>query len=203
MERCFLPVNGDLKMTSSLRRVALMGAVAATSLMLAGCMTETTYRPATGSGFSREGYSDRQIEANRFQVTFSGNTMTARDTVERYLLFRAAELTEQQGYDYFVMADRDTDKKTRTYVNDFGGPYGGGLWGPRWRYYGRGFGWRSWDPFWGDPFFDRNIDVNTVEKYEATAEIVMGKGPKPAGNVRAFDAKSVIANIGPTIVMPK
>jgi len=193
-------------MTLSLRRVALMGAVAATSLMLAGCMTETTYRPATGSGFSREGYSDRQIEANRFQVTFSGNTMTARDKVERYLLFRSAELTKQQGYDYFVMADRDTDKKTRTYLNDFGpSGYGGfgGYWGPRWRYFGRGYGWRSWDPFGGDPFFDRSIDVDTVEKYEATAEIVLGKGPKPAGNVRAFDAQSVIANIGPTIVMPK
>ena len=77
-------------MASSMRRVALLGAVAATSLMLAGCMTETTYRPATGAGFAREGYSDRQIEANRFQVTFSGNTMTSRDTVERYLLFRAS-----------------------------------------------------------------------------------------------------------------
>jgi hypothetical protein len=168
-------------------------------------MTETAYQPATGKGFSREGYSERQIEANRFAVTFSGNTMTSRDTVEKYLLFRAAELTVQQGDDYFVMADRDTDKKSRTYVNDFGG-FGGGLyggWGPRWRYYGRGFGWRSWDPFWGDPFFDRNIDINTVEKYEATAEIVMGKGPKPAGNVRAFDAHDVMAKIGPTIVMPK
>ena len=61
----------------------------------------------------------------------------------------------------------------------------------------------SWDPFWGDPFFDRDIDINTVEKYEATAEIVMGKGPKPAGNVRAFDARAVMANIGPTVVLPK
>ena len=186
------------------RRIGTLGAVAAASLMLAGCMTETTYRPAVGQGFSREGYSDRQIEANRWQVSFSGNTMTSRDTVERYLLFRAAELTVQQGYDYFIMADRDTDKKQRTYTTGsaFGpGPYG--FWGPSWRYYGRGFGWRSWDPFWGDPFWGDRFDVNTVEKYEASAEVVMGKGPKPAGNVRAFDARSVMSNIGPTIVMPK
>ena len=193
-------------MAISLRRISTIGAVAATSLMLAGCMTETTYRPATGNGFSREGYSDRQIEANRFAITFAGNTMTARDTVEKYLLFRAAELTVQQGYDYFVMADRDTDKKQRTYTSPgFGGGfgYGYGGWGPSWRYYGRGFGWRSWEPFGGDPFFDRSIDINTVEKYEATAEIVMGKGSKPAGNVRAFDARSVMANIGPSVVLPK
>jgi hypothetical protein len=189
-----------------LRRIGALGAVAAASLMLAGCMTETTYRPATGTGFAREGYSDRQIESNRWQVSFAGNSMTGRDTVEKYLLFRAAELTVEQGNDYFVMADRDTDKKQRTYVSSFGGGFGYGPyagWGPRWRYYGRGFGWRSWDPFWGDPFFDRDVDVNTVEKYEATAEIVMGKGPKPAGNVRAFDAHDVMAKIGPTIVMPK
>lgn len=185
-----------------LRRIGAFGAVAAASLMLAGCMTETTYRPATGTGFSREGYGDRQIEANRWQVSFAGNSMTSRDTVEKYLLFRAAELTVAQGYDYFIMADRDTDKKQRTYVSSFGpGPYG--YWGPSWRYYGRGFGWRSWDPFWGDPFFDRNIDVNTVEKYEASAEVVMGKGHKPADNVRAFDARDVMAKIGPTVVLPK
>ena len=190
-------------MSSTLRRSGFLAAIAATSLVLSGCMTETAYRPATGKGFAREGYTDQQIEANRWKVSFSGNTMTGRDTVERYLLFRAAELTTQQGFDYFIMADRDTDKKSRTYVTDtFGpGPYGG--WGPSWRFYGRRFGgWRSWDPFWGDPW-GRDVDIDTVEKYEASAEIVMGKGPKPAGNVRAFDAKAVMANIGPTIVMPK
>jgi len=109
----------------------------------------------------------------------------------------------QSGYDYFVMADRDTDKKSRTYAtNSFGpGPYG--YWGPQWRYYGRRYGWRSWDPFWGDPFFDRTVDIDTVEKFEATAEVVMGKGPKPAGNVRAFDARAVMSSIGPSVVMPK
>jgi hypothetical protein len=193
-------------MAYSFRRASALGLIAASTLALAGCMTETSYRPATGSGFSREGYSERQVEANRFQVSFAGNTMTSRDTVERYLLFRSAELTTQQGYDYFIMADRDTDKKERTYATpSFSGGYGFGYggWGPRWRYYGRGYGWRSWDPFWGDPFFDRDVDINTVEKYEATAEIVMGRGPKPVGNVRAFDARAVMANIGPTIVLPK
>ena len=101
-------------MAFSFRRASALGLIAASTLALAGCMTETTYRPATGNGFSREGYSERQVEANRFVVTFAGNTMTSRDTVEKYLLFRAAELTTQQGYDYFVMADRDTDKHRRS-----------------------------------------------------------------------------------------
>ena len=34
------------------------------------------------------------------------------------------------------------------------------------------------------------------------AEIVTGRGPKPPGNVRAFDAREVIDRLGPTIVTP-
>ena len=187
------------------RRGTAMALLASAMLVVAGCATETAYRPATGSGFERAGYSDRMIEPNRFMVSFAGNSYTSRDTVERYLLYRSAELTVQQGYDYFILSDRNTDKRTRTYATPSfaGGPYGYGYWGPSWRYRGRGFGWRSWDPFWGDPFFDRNIDVQTIDKYEASAEIVLGHGPKPANNVRAFDAREVMRNLGPTIVTPK
>ena len=107
-------------------RKAVVAALAASTLLVAGCATETPYRPATGVGFSRTGYSDRQIEPNRFLVSFAGNSVTSRDTVERYLFFRAAELTLQNGYDYFVMADRDTDRQSRTYSTGggFGGPDG-------------------------------------------------------------------------------
>ena len=187
------------------RRGTAMALLASAMLVVAGCATETAYRPATGSGFERAGYSDRMIEPNRFMVSFAGNSYTSRDTVERYLLYRSAELTVQQGYDYFILSDRNTDKRTRTYATPsfVGGPYGYGYWGPSWRYRGRGFGWRSWDPFWGDPFFDRSIDVQTIDKYEASAEIVLGRGPKPANNVRAFDAREVMRNLGPTIVTPK
>ncbi len=99
------------------------------------------------------------IEANRYMVSFAGNTHTARDTVERYLLYRAAELTVQHGFDYFILADRDTDRRTRTYATP--GAFGGGfrcrtLWllGPSWRYRGRGFCWRQlewvrWRPLLG------------------------------------------------------
>ena len=64
-----------------------------------------------------------------------------------------------------------------------------------------GFGWGFYDPFWGDPW-GRNIDINTIDKYEAHAEIVMGRGTPPPRDTRAFDAHEVIQNLGPTIVMP-
>ncbi len=185
-------------------RGAVFAALASGSLLLAGCATETAYRPATGTGFARTGYSDRQIENNRFQISFAGNTVTSRDTVEKYLLYRAAELTLQHGDDYFVLADRDTDKQTRTYATPGFGYYGPGwgYWGASWRFHGRGWGWRG-GPYWGDPFWGNDIDINTVDRYEATAEIVTGKGEPPKGNVRAFDAHQVIEHLGPSIVMPK
>lgn len=175
--------------------------------LLASCSTATTYRPATGTGFARTGFSDIEVEPNRFRVTFAGNGYTPRETVERYLLFRAAELTVQKGDDHFIVVDRDTDKQTRTYTTPGFGGYGGfgagfGYWGPSWRYRGRGFGWRGWDPYFGDPFWDRSVDVSTVDRYEATAEIVTGKGRKP-DNVRAFDAHAVMERLGPTVQMPQ
>ncbi|MBR0551702.1 hypothetical protein J7S20_04195 [Sphingomonadaceae bacterium LXI357] len=179
----------------------LIGTALVGALLTAGCATPTPYRPATGYGFNQTGYADQQIEANRYQVSFSGNSVTSRETVERYLLYRAAELTLQQGYDYFILSNRDTEKQSRTYASadPWGGPYG--YWHPYWRYYSPAWGWGAWGPY-GDPF-GRDIDVRTVDKYQAMAEIVMGKGPKPKDNLRAFDARSVVDHLGPTIEMPR
>lgn len=117
---------------------------------MTGCATPTPYRPAASTGADRTGYSDQRVEANRFRVTFTGNSMTSRETVEQYLLYRAAQPTTEQGYDWFTMADRQTERRSNTYVDQ---PFSSGLygfWGAAWRYRGIG-GWRAWDPFWGDP----------------------------------------------------
>ena len=179
--------------------LALLGALGA-------CATATPYQPNIRGQATSGGFSEVKLEPNRFRVTFAGNEMTARQTVETYLLYRAAQLTTQQGYDWFVTDDRETDRHTNTYVDrPWGGAWGGwgGYWGPRWRYFGRGFGWRSWDPWGRDPFWGDTMDVRTVERYEASAEILMGRGPKPADNSRAFDARDVLNRLGPSIVLPR
>lgn len=191
-----------------LRRGGVIAGALAGALVLSGCMTATPYQPARGVGFSRTGYSEERIEPNRFLVTFAGNSVTDRDTVERYLLFRAAELTVQNGFDHFVMVQRDTDRQARVYSTPgigSGWGYGGfgGFWGPSWRYHGRGFGWRAWDPFLGDPFWGNTVDVRTVDRYEASAEIVMRKGAPGPDDVRAFNARAVVDTIGPKVVLPK
>ena len=184
----------NLRKTSVL--VALAGALA-----LGACATATPYQPAGLNG-QRGGYAEQRLEANRYAVSFSGNSVTSRETVEGSLLFRAAELTVSQGYDWFSIVERQTDRDVRTYVEPdplyrpwYGPAYP--YWYPSWRYYGGGFGWRTWDPYWG-----RDRDIRQVDRYEATAEIVMGRGPKPAGDLNAFDAREVINNLGGRVTRP-
>ena len=189
------------------RKIIAFAAAVALSAGLAACATPTPYQPNVRGGATSGGYSEIRVEPNRFRVNFAGNSLTSRETVEGYLLFRAAELTVQNGYDWFTVVDRDTDKKVRSYVepDPFSRPgYGAyGFWRPSWRYYGRGYGWRGWDPFWGDPFWADRVDVRTVERFEAAAEILMHKGAKPEGDPRAFDARAVIENLRPRVQYPQ
>lgn len=185
------------------RRSAAIAAVLVLAAGLSACATATPYQPNVPGAAVSGGYSDYRLDSNKFRVTFAGNTLTSRDTVERYLLFRAAELTVAQGHDWFVLAARDTDKSSRTYVEPTFSPgWRYGYWRPSWSYYGPRYGWRTWDPYWGDPFWADRVDVRTVEKYAATADVVMGRGPKPANDPSAFDAREVMANLGPSITRP-
>ena len=188
------------------RKSAAIIASLALAGLLSACATATPYQPNLPGQAVSGGYSEQRVEANRFRVNFSGNSLTSRETVEGYLLFRAAELTVQEGYDWFAVVDRNTETDRRTYVERdplyspwYGPSYG--YWRPYWRYYG-GFGWRTWDPWWGDPVWADRMDVRTVTKFEASAEIVMNRGAKPADDPRAFDARAVIANLGPRVTRP-
>ncbi|WAC59912.1 CC0125/CC1285 family lipoprotein [Brevundimonas sp. SL130] len=178
---------------SALRALALTTVAA---LALAACATATPYQPAGLNG-QRGGYAEQRVESNRFRVSFAGNSVTSREQVEMGLLLRSAELTVESGYDWFATVNRATDRDTRyvrtpdPYYNSFYGPY----WGPSWRYYRGGF-WSPWDR-WGDDFDTRQID-----RYEANAEIIMGRGPKPADDANAFDAREVVQNLASRVTRP-
>ena len=183
----------------------------AAALCLTACETETPYQPiAAQHGEDRGGYSDQQIEANRWDVSFAGNTLTSRQTVEKYLLFRSAQLTLDQGFDWFYSIDRHTDKQSSFYGYDSDPFFGGWGGGPYWDLYRPGFGWGygyggyggfggfGYGGFGGAPF-----DVDQVSRYKATVEIVMGHGAKPANNPHAYDAHQVIAHLQGSIQYPK
>jgi hypothetical protein len=188
-----------------IKTVAVIAVVLAS--LLAACETATPYQPLQTSNAVSGGFTDQRLDADRFRVTFQGNSLTSRETVETYLLYRAAELTGTQGYDWFEMVDRHTDRDRRTYYDPdpfYGRPgYAWGYWRPYWRYRSHGFGWRTWDPFWGDPFWGDGFDVQTIERFQASAEILMHHGPKPTDSPRAFDAHAVMENLGPKILRPQ
>lgn len=153
------------------------------------------------------GYSEQRLAPDRYIVRFHGNELTARDRVEGYLLYRAAQLTLENGFDTFVIVDRHTEHDVSTYVRPdpwyrpwYGGAYE--YWHPDWRYYVPGAGWSGWHPGAG-PFWRDRPELVRVEAFEATAEIILRRGPPTSGENRAFDARKVIADLGPSIQLPR
>ena len=174
-------------------RILLTGAGA---VLLAACATATPYGPAAdGGGY---GFSEQRIEENRYRIMFRGNSLTNRETVENSLLFRAAELTVQQGYDYFTVVENETETRTSyrtTPSAAFYGRYGYGypFYRPRYSfpYYAYGFGW-------GSPYYDSY--TREITRYSAVAFVTMHRGPKPQDDPRAFTASEVMDNLGPYVL---
>lgn len=157
------------------------------ALLLAGCATATPYQPARDG----QGYAEQRLETNRYRITYSGNSATSRDTVENYLMYRAAEVTLNNGYDWFVIADRQTRADPQK-----SGSSGSGV--------GLGIGGSSGN-------FGSGISIGlgglfggggNQDAYDAQADILVYKNPKPADNLKAFDARDVQANLEATIKRP-
>lgn len=87
-------------------RVFRTASAALVAAALAACSaTPTPYQAQGDDG----GYTDQQLESDRYRVKFAGNTATPRETVEDYALFRAAELTLQSGNDYFKVVSKEVE----------------------------------------------------------------------------------------------
>ena len=170
-------------------RKLLAAAAITTTLGMAACSSgPTPYQPGAGN---QAGYSESRLENDRFRVSFKGNSLTNRETVENYLLFRAAELTLQNGYDTFTIVSRDTDKDRD--VRQYGGYMGSRL---SYMYFSPRYGWiGAWDPFWTPATYEE------VTRYEAFAEVVMGRGAK-GSDPNAFDARQVSQNLASQIQRP-
>ena len=149
-------------------------------LLLVGCATpvQTPYQPLAPNG----GFSEQQIEPNRFRISFVGNSVTTREEVENYLLYRIADLTIAQGFDYFLLSERDTDANTyylQTYT-----------------------GYDTFDPFypryWPHTSFATG-SATPITNYKAQAYVLLFKGTKPEAEPAAYDAREVKNNLGPLI----
>jgi len=191
--------------------------VGASALTLMACATATPYQAASEPG-GFDGFSQQLIENDRARITFGGNSLTNRDTVENYLLYRAAEMAVERGFEAFTLQERDVEEKTRVRVSpginsSFGhDPYFGySFYRPR----------RGWSPYYrfsrfnsfrrggrlgysgfNDPFF-QDYDVREVTKYRATAEVKFGRGfGSESENARTFNAREVLQNLSGAIQFP-
>lgn len=189
---------------------------AASAAILTACATATPYQPASQPG-GYDGFSQTMIENDRARITFGGNSLTKRETVENSLLYRSAEMALERGFDHFTLVERDLEENTRVRVTETGfyDPYFNySFFRPRYGwsrpyrysrfggfYRGRGFGYRGfYDPFY-DPFFN-DFDVREITKYRATAEVKFGKGPAPEQD-NAFNAREVLENLSAVIQFPE
>jgi hypothetical protein len=69
----------------------------------------TGYHPIGFTG----GYSEKKILKDTFMVSFQGNGWTSQGVARSYLLLRCAELTVQNGFNYFIVMDeQDTSTKS-------------------------------------------------------------------------------------------
>src|ERR1700712_2719982 len=96
-------------------RVPRLAALLGICAVLSACMAPAAYAPRRPG--ETTGYTDRELTPGRFRVTFTGNSVTARDTVENYLLLRAAEVTLASGGTHFLFDERDTRARTTVHAD--------------------------------------------------------------------------------------
>lgn len=164
--------------------------IVAAALALAACASSPAYTPAARAGAA--GYSEAQIESNRYFVTYRAPGATDVALVQDYALLRAADLTLQNGRDWFWV-DRRTldDDHTRRSGPSVGVGIGAGSWG------GRSGGGVS---------VGINLPIGggsaTQRAQSATLEVRFGDGVKP-DDPNAYDARAVATNIRARLLPPQ
>jgi hypothetical protein len=174
----------------------------ALALGLAACASPTPYE-AAGLNDST-GYDSNQLNTDTYRVSFEGNEVTDRETVETYLVYKAAQKTKESGHDYFRFVQRDTDQQidVDTYQTYNATP---GLYG-----YGAGLGYGGYSyPYYstygyggagyGTGYTDTR--VTTDDSYEAMGIIEVYE-TMPVGMNDVLDADQVIARLRDEVRMP-
>lgn len=156
-----------------MKRLAILS-LAASTLALAACASLAPYGPQRGPG--GQGFSEQRIESDRYRVTYNG--VGAPGPVADYALLRAADLTTQEGYDWFEVTQSWTDGRpggaggVRPSVSIGGGTsrYGG--------YSASGVG------------VGLGLNFSGPQPTSTTLEVVLGRGRTP-DRPNAYDARQV------------
>ena len=88
-----------------MKRLVPLLLLAGSAVALTACASLAPYGAQRGAG--GQGYSEQRIESDRYRVTYNG--VGAPGPVADFALLRAAELTTQEGYDWFEVVQSWTD----------------------------------------------------------------------------------------------
>ncbi|RKQ95663.1 CC0125/CC1285 family lipoprotein [Maricaulis maris] len=146
----------------------------AVAVSLAACANAPTeYGPANGGD---RGWSQTRIEQDRYRIRFAAGNDTDFDAAEQMALRRAAEITLEQGGDWFLVTNRHQDGNDR---NPVGVSTGVGISSGSRGFSSRGVG------------IGLRFDGSAGEK-SVSIEILVRSGERPR-DVRAYDARDVLA----------
>jgi uncharacterized protein YceK len=160
-------------------------------LIMAGCASQPDYRQAEKGGF---GYTETKLSDTQYRVHFKAKGSDKPKAMD-YAMLRAAELTLLEGYDWFVVTDRETllDKETvqTTPTAGFSQRYARvtdcGVLTCR----------TSYHP---TTQFETGVFVGGSQQseIESILNIELGKGTRPT-SATSFDAREVRENLQPKI----
>jgi hypothetical protein len=164
-------------------------------LLLSSC-GPSKYMSKTDNFWGLYGYSDMPLDSTTYQVTYAGDQTVPADLVDRYALYRCAELTTSKGFNYFVILDKDADANTTTTSTTTPGAETHNTTIEH-----------DIDPQTGKSIpvavTTTNQDYMTTTSSSTTHTVMktirMFKGERPGDNANAYDAKSMVSVMGPTI----
>lgn len=167
--------------------------------LLAACSTPTPYVEASGP--EDEGYRTSQVEQDTYRVVFDGNEATSRQTVETYLLYRAAQVAENTLHEYFAVQSRDTQASVDVDTYTSYSPYTSA---PGFYGYSLGYGY-NYPYYTASPyrtgyrgFASPDPTYEIEDSYQAVAFIEVYE-ERPRGVDNLYEAARVIDQLGAEI----
>jgi hypothetical protein len=162
----------------------------ATQLASASAQDQAPEVPAAKPGV----FTATKKGANGYHLVVAGHKFSTRADIEKYLAWRAADLTMEQKASWFTfvetrakgdsapVAKRDPAGLRYSFRMDY--------FRPVWRYKVKGSpAWKGWSPFTGAAFI--TDDPKTITDFEVSADIVLHKGQMDDANPLAFEAGAV------------
>ena len=147
--------------------------------------------PPAGPGV----FTVKQSGPGVFKLLVAGHTFTSRGEIEKYLAWRAAQLTIEQRGVWFSLNEDRAKGETAVPVpaRDPEGPrysFRMKYFRPVWRYKVTGSpAWTRWSPFTGAPFI--YADPKTISDFEVSAEIVVRKALMDDADPLGFEARAL------------